>query len=133
MLRGIRWMLLLRLGGFVVLLMSCAARRPRPVVPEQDITVTLLGGATMEMVWIPAGTFTMGSPSSEPGRDSDEGPQHNVTISRGFYLGKHEITQAQWESVMGTRPWAGKSYVQENQTTPPCISRGTMCGRSSRS
>ena len=78
----------------------------------------LPGGAMMEIVWIPPGTFTMGSPSSEPGRGSDEGPQHEVTISQGFYLGKYEITQGQWESVMGTRPWSGKSYVRENANHP---------------
>jgi len=41
-------------------------------------------------VWIPPGTFIMGSPESEPNRDSDEGPQTTVTISRGFWLGKYE-------------------------------------------
>ena len=65
---------------------------------------TLPGGATMKFVWIEPGSFVMGSPSSEPGRHSSEGPQHEVTISRGFYLGKYEITQAQWESVMGGNP-----------------------------
>jgi formylglycine-generating enzyme required for sulfatase activity/Mg-chelatase subunit ChlD len=75
----------------------------RPIVTE---IFSLSGGATMEFVWIEPGTFTMGSPSSEPGRDSDEGPQHEVTISQGFYLGKFEITQAQWESVMGNNPSA---------------------------
>ena len=50
-----------------------------------EITVDLPGGATMEMVWIEPGTFVMGSPGSEPGRDHDEGLQHQVTISKGFY------------------------------------------------
>ena len=43
----------------------------------------------------------MGSPNSEQDRVEDEGPQHLVTISKGFFLGKYEITQAQWMSVMG--------------------------------
>jgi TonB family protein len=86
------------------------------VSPAETITVTLPGGATMEMVWIEPGTFTMGSPSSESGRGDDEGPQHEVTISRGFYLGKYEITQKQWKSVMGTRPWSETSYAQENRS-----------------
>ena len=47
----------------------------------------------------------MGSPASETGRRDDEGPQHEVTITEGFYLGKFEVTQAQWQSVMNTRPW----------------------------
>ena len=84
----------------------------------REIVVTLPGGATMAMMWIPAGTFTMGSPSSEPGRGSDEGPQHEVTITKGFYLGKVELTQGQWEAVMGTTPWSGRDYVQENPNNP---------------
>lgn len=59
---------------------------------------------TIEYVYIGPATFTMGSPENEAGRDSDEGPQHRVTFSRGFYIGKYEITQAQWRSVMDTDP-----------------------------
>ncbi|NLF16066.1 MAG: SUMF1/EgtB/PvdO family nonheme iron enzyme [Lentisphaerae bacterium] len=55
------------------------------------------------MVYVPAGSFTMGSPTAEAGRDSDE-RQHGVTLTRGFYLGKFEVTQAQWQSVMGRNP-----------------------------
>jgi sulfatase modifying factor 1 len=40
------------------------------------------------------------------------------TISQGFYLGKYEITQGQWERVMGTRPWEGQDYVQSSPTHP---------------
>ncbi len=76
----------------------------RPQPPSQQVgqtrTFSLPGGASIEMVWIEPGTFLMGSPSSEEGRDSDEA-QHKVTINQGFYLGKYEITQAQWEAVMG--------------------------------
>jgi len=53
---------------------------------------------------IPAGTFTMGSPSDEPGRYSDEGPQHQVTLTQPFYMQTTEVTQAQWEAVMGSNP-----------------------------
>ena len=82
------------------------------------ISFTLPGDASLEMVWIEPGTFQMGSPSSERGRNSDEGPVHEVTISRGFYLGKYEVTQGQWESVMGTRPWQGKNYVRSGSRYP---------------
>ena len=81
-------------------------------------TVTLPGGTKMEMVWIEPGTFTMGSPSSETGRRENEGPQHEVTISRGFYLGKYELTQGQWTSVMGTHPWSGEICVEEAPDHP---------------
>ena len=80
---------------------------------EPPISVPLSGGVTIEFVWIQPGSFTMGSPVSESGRFKNEGPQHLVTLSQGFYLGKGEITQAQWEAVMNTRPWAGQKWVQE--------------------
>jgi len=58
----------------------------------------------LELVPIAAGTFTMGSPASESGRDSDEGPQTRVTISRAYWLGKYEVTQAEWRAIMGSTP-----------------------------
>ena len=58
----------------------------------------------MNFVLIPAGTFTMGSPSSESGRSSREGPQHQVTISQPFYMQTTEVTQGQWQAVMGSNP-----------------------------
>lgn len=53
--------------------------------------------------WIPPGTFVMGSPPNEPERDSDE-LQHTVTLSRGFWLSDHEVTQAEYEAVTGNNP-----------------------------
>lgn len=57
-----------------------------------------------ELVLIPAGSFMMGSPPDEPGRESDEGPQRRVKIERRYAIGKTEVTQAQWRSVMGSNP-----------------------------
>ncbi len=54
---------------------------------------------SMEMIFCPPGTFTMGSPTSETGRGGDE-TQHQVTLTNGFYLGKYEVTQAQYQTVM---------------------------------
>ena len=62
----------------------------------------------MGFVWIEPGTFWMGSPDSEEGREADEGPRHPVELSEGFWLGTHELTQAQWEAVTGKQPWAGQ-------------------------
>jgi len=56
------------------------------------------------LVWIPPGTFTMGSPATEPDRWGDKGPQTIVTLSRGFWLGKYEVTQREYLAVMGTNP-----------------------------
>ena len=57
----------------------------------------------IEMALVPAGKFKMGSPASEKGR-SDGETQHEVTITKPFYMGKYEVTQEQWESVMGNNP-----------------------------
>ena len=56
------------------------------------------------MVFIPPGTFRMGSPTNEVDRDDDEGPQTQVTISRGYWMGKYEVTQGEYEAVMGDNP-----------------------------
>ncbi len=61
-------------------------------------------GITMTLIRIPAGTFTMGSPVTEKGRKSNEGPQREVTISKPFYLGVTEVTQAHWKAIMDTDP-----------------------------
>ena len=67
------------------------------------LKVAGLTGVSIEMSLIRAGAFVMGSPASEAGRDKDEIP-HGVTITRSFYLSKTEVTQGQWEEVMGTNP-----------------------------
>ncbi|MDP6779431.1 MAG: SUMF1/EgtB/PvdO family nonheme iron enzyme, partial [Candidatus Latescibacteria bacterium] len=83
-----------------------------------DITTELPGGSPMEFVWIRPGSFMMGSSHLEPGRGSYEGPKHRVEISSGFHLGRHEVTQAQWERVMGSRPWEGRDRVREGPDYP---------------
>jgi formylglycine-generating enzyme required for sulfatase activity len=62
----------------------------------------------MPMVLVPPGTFLMGAAESDPQAGADERPQHSVTISRAFYLGQHEVTQAQWVAKLGKNP----SYFQ---------------------
>ena len=78
----------------------------------------IFGGVLMEFVWVKPGVFQMGSSSSESGRSSDEGPVHEVEISRGFWLGKYEVTQGQWEAMMETRPWSGRGYVKSDPSHP---------------
>ena len=60
------------------------------------------GPAGMEFVWVPPGSFRIGSRSSEA--FGDEQPLTQVQISEGFWLGKHPVTQAEWEAVMGANP-----------------------------
>jgi formylglycine-generating enzyme required for sulfatase activity len=84
-----------------------AASAPRPKKDPRSGTVEVVDldkGVTLELVWIPKGAFLMGSPEEEQDRYGDEGPQHEVTLRRGFWLGKYPVTQAQWEAVMGNNP-----------------------------
>jgi formylglycine-generating enzyme required for sulfatase activity len=60
--------------------------------------------APTNMVFIPPGTFRMGSPTNEVDRYEDEGPQTAVTISRGFWIGKYEVTQDEYQAVKGSNP-----------------------------
>jgi formylglycine-generating enzyme required for sulfatase activity len=69
----------------------------------KTFTEDLGNGVKLEMVEIPKGEFMMGSPSSEQDRSADEGPQHRVQVP-GFYMGKYEVTQAQYQALMGKNP-----------------------------
>lgn len=83
--------------------------------------VTLPGGATMEIIWCGPGSFEMGSPSTEHGRFDDE-PVRKVTLTKGFWLGKYEVTQKQWLSVMRTNPsrFAGMSRPVDGVSWVDC-------------
>ena len=84
---------------------------------ERGMDLDLGGGVNMELVWIPLGSFQMGSPDAEEGRNADrEGPVHRVKISNGFWMGKYEVTQQQYEQVMGSNPSkfkGGKNPVEK--------------------
>ncbi len=67
------------------------------------MTLRLPGGAKMEMVWCPPGSFMMGSPEDEEGHCSDES-LHQVTLAEGFWMAKYAVTQQQWKSVMWGNP-----------------------------
>ena len=69
-----------------------------------ELEIDLGKDAKIVLVLVPAGNFLMGSPESEKNRSDDEGPQHQVTFSKPFYIGRFEVTQAQWQSVMENNP-----------------------------
>ncbi len=73
----------------------------------------------IKLVLIPKGTFMMGSPKTEEGRVQDE-TQHQVTISKDYYLGVTEVTQGQYEKVMGTNPsnFQGKKIEGSSSNHP---------------
>jgi len=97
--------------AFAVGLVGC--QRAAPVVSITEggpaPVLTAFGGskvgeerevAAVKMCWCPPGRFRMGSPRNEPERRADEGPVE-VTLTKGFWIGKYEVTQGQWKRVMG--------------------------------
>jgi formylglycine-generating enzyme required for sulfatase activity len=76
---------------------------PQPVNIDAK-TILLPGDIPLELLWIPPGSFMMGSPEDEQNSFDNEGPQHEVTITEGFWMSKFPITQAQWEAIMGDNP-----------------------------
>ena len=68
-----------------------------------DAKIDLGRGVKLEMVLIPAGKFMMGSPGAEVSRRENE-TQHEVTLTKPIYMGKYEVTQEQWQAVMGNNP-----------------------------
>ncbi|MCY2986681.1 MAG: SUMF1/EgtB/PvdO family nonheme iron enzyme [Planctomycetota bacterium] len=88
---------------------SPATPRPVPTPSPDAFTGTRAGqerdnnGLQLKLCWCPAGSFTMGSPTGERNRGSGEGPVP-VTLSQGFWLGKYEVTQGQWRTIMGSNP-----------------------------
>jgi len=93
-------------------------KAPDDIGPAEVLTLDLGKGVTMKLALVPAGKFLMGSKLSaaevartyntKEERFADEHPRHEVTISRPFYMGIYEVTQAQWRAVMGTEPWKDK-------------------------
>ena len=79
-----------------------------PAQLPQEITNSI----GMKLKLIPAGEFMMGSPEDEKDRHDNE-KQHRVRITKPYYLGIHEVTQGQFEEVMGTSPWKGQKNVKE--------------------
>ncbi len=77
---------------------------------RDNLTLKLADDVKLELIWIPAGTFMMGSPMDELGRSKDE-MQHQVTLTKGFWIGKYPMTQAQYKAVVGTNP----SYFKEKK------------------
>ena len=92
----------------ITVAMERAAAERAEILARDSITNSI--GMTFNS--IPAGTFMMGSPADETGREDNE-HQHKVTISKAFYMQTTEVTQGQWKAVMGTEPWKGEDYVKE--------------------
>jgi formylglycine-generating enzyme required for sulfatase activity len=130
----------IELAGYlaVALITACwsgnvqAQQSPKPAAEAETLSKTLtldLGnGVKMELVLIPAGEFMMGNkfPAAEAvklfgGKEAtyaNEYPRHKVTISKPFYMGVYEVTQAQWETLMDSKPYAGKMVTKVGPEYP---------------
>lgn len=108
----------------------------KPQLTGQSFTENV-NGVQIQMVSVPGGTFLMGSPLSETGRDKDEGPQNEATI-QSLYMSKYEVTQAQYKAVMGTNPSSFKGddlpvdSVSWNDAVEFCRKLSQITGREYR-
>ncbi len=94
-----------------------------PTKPQRKAGELYTNSLGMKFAWIPPGTFLMGSPPNEPQREDDE-TQHKVTLTKGFWIGVHQVTQAQWQAVMGANPshFKGESNLPvENVSWDDCV------------
>ena len=110
-----------------------------PAQPARELVLDLGNKVTMKLVLVPAGKFMMGSPAGEKGRNNLEEAQHEVTISKPFYMGVHEVTRGQftafvkefgYRSVVETgyggeklgTPWDKPGYDQTDEHPVVCVS-----------
>ncbi|MBE7558483.1 SUMF1/EgtB/PvdO family nonheme iron enzyme [bacterium] len=95
---------------------------PTPTATPEEIIIDIPGlpedATPLILVRIPAGEFLMGRYPGEQDSQDYEDPQHYVDIGYDFYIGKYEITKAQWEAIMGTTPWSGKNYILDHPDSP---------------
>lgn len=94
---------------------SAPARNPRGAKDGPEPFTNSIG---MKFVWIAPGSFVMGSPKGEANR-SDNETQHKVTLTRGFCMGLHLVTQEQWQAVMGNNP---SKFGGEKNLPVECVS-----------
>jgi len=90
----------------------------RQHIPGPEPGRDFMNGVGMQMSWLKPGTFVMGSPLRERGRQLNEGPQHTVELSRPFWMGTYEVTQDEYQAVMGRNPasFKGARRPVENVT-----------------
>ena len=98
---------------------------PTPKLKPENFVETIPGSdVKFEMVYVPGGEFTMGSPAGEPGRDANEGPQHKVKVN-GFWMGKHEVTWNEFDLF-----WQDETFLKADQDAatklgPDAVTRPT--------
>ncbi len=86
---------------------TAETRQVKAATPDGEQTKSIVyytNSIGMKFVLVPAGEFQMGSPDTEEGRDSNESPQHRVRVTKPFFLSAYEVTQAQYQQVLGDAP-----------------------------
>jgi formylglycine-generating enzyme required for sulfatase activity len=99
---------------------ACAAGAILSGCSQKSETIKLPGDVPLEMVWVPEGSFFMGSPDTEQDRAATEGAQHAAIVG-GFWMGRYELTKRQWTAVMGTTPWQGNANVLDDPDSPAVL------------
>ena len=102
-----------RFTGFVRVAVAAGVIPAGLAAEPPKKTIPLPGGVEAHFVWIAPGSYRRGSPATEPDRDADEGPPHEVRLTRGFFLGREEVTQRQWLAVMGEHPSVFRQRVAD--------------------
>ena len=105
-------LVLSQMGGYSAEATSSAStmNAPSKTSSADVITIPIKDGVNIEMVKVEAGTFMMGATSEDKNASADEKTIHQVTLTHDYYMGKYEVTQAQWQVVMGSNP----SYFKGN-------------------
>src|SRR5277367_3777356 len=88
----------------IALVVALASRLPIYAQEKKDSPREFTNSLGMKFVWIPPGTFVMGSPATEKKREFFYENQRKVTLTRGFYMGVYLVTQEEWKKVMGKNP-----------------------------
>ncbi len=99
---------------------KASAPKGAAVAPATYVEQIPTTNVSFEMVFVPGGTFEMGSPADEPGREADEGPRHAVTVG-GFWIGRHEVTWDEYERFAfgaNIEPPPGSPLAREIVTRP---------------
>jgi formylglycine-generating enzyme required for sulfatase activity len=101
--------------------LSDAARVPQPIPLTPKVGQRFINGASMEMIWCPPGTFVMG------GTIYNDEHRHDVTLTHGFWMARHELTQGSWNAIMPDDPSDGEgdpypmNRVDWNQSVEFCL------------
>ena len=95
--------------------LACLSQARADETPAAKPETVIMNSIGMKLAAIPAGEFLMGSPESDRDANDDEKPQHSVKITRPFFMGVYEVTQGEYEKIMGTNPSAFSKTGKEQE------------------